>query len=304
MATGPAILTALAMTACAPLRAQTRAEAPAASAPAAEPGPSADEAATDPVLAALLEGHNRERAEADLAPLTLHPKLNASALAHARDMAEHGKMAHEGSDGSTPARRIERQGYHYRKCGENVAFGQRTAEVVMKGWMNSPHHRENILGDFSEMGAARVEDEEGVPYWCVNFGRPWPRLDPARAASALVEEINRRRIEAELSPLEADPTLAAAAEHHARVMAEHGKMVEADDDGSTPFDRVGRDGGRFGKLAQATASGQPDAPAAARTLVNNADLKASVLGDYSHVGVGYARPKRMHQYGISSSARA
>ena len=65
-------------------------------------------------VAAVVEAHNRERKEAGLPPVKASAKLQAAAQAHARDMAEHEKMDHKGSDGSTPFRRIERQGYRYR----------------------------------------------------------------------------------------------------------------------------------------------------------------------------------------------
>lgn len=288
-----AILMVAALAACAPRRAQAQAESP----PPAEGPPSAPDAtATDPVLTELLKRHNRERAEAKLPPLALHPKLTAAAAVHARDMAAHGKMSHEGSDGSKAADRIKRQGYHYRRVGENVAYGQPSAEAVMRGWMNSPHHKENILGDFKEMGAARVKDDEKTPYWCVTFGLPWPRPDPAQVVSALVEELNGRRAGAELPPLETDPTLAVPAQHHARVMAEQGRMVAQDDEGLTPYDRIKADGSRFQELAQSMAFGQPDAPAAVKTLMDNADLKATALGNYTHIGVGYARDKKEIPY--------
>src|SRR5689334_9581308 len=107
---------------------------------AAEPPTSrgADPAAGDPVIAELVEAHNKERAKEGLPPLKVDPKLTQAALGHARDMAEHGKMAHEGSDGSTPSQRAERQGYRYVNTGENVAYGQETVDSVMRSWMNSP----------------------------------------------------------------------------------------------------------------------------------------------------------------------
>src|SRR4051794_14668685 len=75
---------------------------------APEPGAGPD---ADPLVSELLEAHNRERSKENLPPLTIAPKLVEAARVHARDMAEHGLMSHEGSDGSTPAQRVERQGY-------------------------------------------------------------------------------------------------------------------------------------------------------------------------------------------------
>ena len=128
-----------------------------------------------------------------IGPLKLSPKLCESAAIHARDMAKHNKLDHKGSDGSTVADRVKRVGYIYVRVGENIAKGQKTVDQVMDTWMNSPGHRANILADFTEMGAARVEDDDGRNYWCVNFGIPMPRLNPEEAAAAVVKVINRDR---------------------------------------------------------------------------------------------------------------
>src|SRR5947209_6429181 len=92
----------------------------------------------DNVLEGLVEANNHERTEADLPPLKVNAKLEAAAKKHAKDMAEHKKMDHKGSDGSTPFERMEAEGYHYRRAGENIAYGRFTLERLMKGWMDSP----------------------------------------------------------------------------------------------------------------------------------------------------------------------
>ena len=35
--------------------------------------------------------------------------------------------------------------YRHRYSGENVAYGYSTPSELVAAWMNSPHHRENIL---------------------------------------------------------------------------------------------------------------------------------------------------------------
>jgi uncharacterized protein YkwD len=116
--------------------------------------------------------HNKIRAEKKLPALALSPKLRAAAEAHARDMAEHGKMTHKGSDGSNPLDRIVAQGYKYRRAGENVAVGYFTTERLMKGWMDSQHHKKNIFGSYSQIGVACATGADGKRYWCVTFGLP------------------------------------------------------------------------------------------------------------------------------------
>jgi uncharacterized protein YkwD len=123
----------------------------------------------EPTVSALLAAHNLERKKADRGPLKLSEKLTLAALAHAKDMAEHHTLDHTGTDKSTVAARVKRQGYAYIVVGENIADGQHDVDDVMTTWMKSPGHRENILADFTEIGAACVKDDEGVNYWCVDL---------------------------------------------------------------------------------------------------------------------------------------
>jgi uncharacterized protein YkwD len=127
---------------------------------------------SEAACAEVIKAHNRLRAEVKLPPLEVSSKLQAAAAQHAKDMAEHGKMTHKGSDGSSSMKRILAKGYNYRRAGENVAAGYFTVEGLMKGWMDSPHHKRNILGSFSQIGVACATGEDGKRYWCVTFGLP------------------------------------------------------------------------------------------------------------------------------------
>ena len=120
----------------------------------------------------IVAAHNRIRADGKLNKLSVSKKLQAAAQAHALDMADHRKMSHRGSRGSTLTDRIKAQDYRYRRAGENVAAGRFTVERLMKGWMDSPPHKRNILGGFSQIGVGCAIDEDGKRYWCVNFGLP------------------------------------------------------------------------------------------------------------------------------------
>jgi uncharacterized protein YkwD len=96
-------------------------------------------------------------------PLTLAKRLSQAAHEHARDLARHNMLSHSGSDGSTPAVRVTREGYKWRTVGENVASGPTTAEEVMEGWLSSPGHCENLMDPrFTEMGFAFVVDTRSV----------------------------------------------------------------------------------------------------------------------------------------------
>lgn len=118
----------------------------------------------------VVEITNQERAEAGCGPVTVNAKLASAARQHSQDQAEHNKMSHTGSDGSSPWDRAERAGYR-NAIGENVAMGYRTPAAVMDGWMNSDGHRANILNcDAKAIGVGLAYAGDGSPYWTQMFG--------------------------------------------------------------------------------------------------------------------------------------
>lgn len=244
--------------------------------------------AISPTIQELIASHNQVRAREGLEPLKVNPKLMEAAWLHARDMAAHKKLTHEGTNGSTSSQRVEKQGYQFRATGENIALGQTTVAMVMESWMNSPHHRRNILGDFTEIGAARVEDAEGRPYWTVDFGRPIPKLDPTGAAQAVVDQINQARAKADRPALKAAPKLTEAAETAARDMAENDTLRRRDG-GSHALEVVRREGYPYREIQQSLASGYPTPEKLVQSLLNGENRDTTILGDHQDIGVGYAR---------------
>lgn len=108
-------------------------------------------------------------------PLTLNPALVRAASAHAESMAAGSYLEHEGRDGSSPAQRASRAGYHWRSMGENIAMGQTTPSQVVQAWLKSPEHCANIMEpSFVHMGVAFAVNQgsEGGIYWAQEFGRP------------------------------------------------------------------------------------------------------------------------------------
>ena len=114
-------------------------------------------------------------------------------------------------------------------AGENIAYGQTSVAGGDDDLDGKPPHRENILADFTEMGAARVEDDEGDPYWCVDFGTPMPKLKPDEAAAAVVKKLNRDRAAEEKPKLRVEARLGRAAMAVCAAMAEKDSLdVEKD----------------------------------------------------------------------------
>jgi uncharacterized protein YkwD len=88
-------------------------------------------------------------------PVTLSGTLAVVAFGHADDMARHNYFEHEDLAGHSPADRVRAVGYQEKLVGENIAYGPKSADEVVQGWLDSPGHCENIMDPrFAEMGIA------------------------------------------------------------------------------------------------------------------------------------------------------
>jgi uncharacterized protein YkwD len=86
-------------------------------------------------------------------PVTLSGTLADVALGHANDMAEKNYFEHVDPAGQSPADRVRAVGYSEKLVGENIAYGPKSVEEVVQGWLDSPGHCENIMDPrFVEMG--------------------------------------------------------------------------------------------------------------------------------------------------------
>lgn len=91
---------------------------------------------------------------AAVAPLAWNDTLAYTAYLHSTDMTAKGYFSHTGSDGSTVAVRVSRQGYPWSLLGENLAKGDPTESSVVEGWLKSEPHCKNIMDpSFSNVGA-------------------------------------------------------------------------------------------------------------------------------------------------------
>jgi len=86
-------------------------------------------------------------------PLTLSLTLAGVARGHATDMAVHDYFEHQDLAGQSPADRVRAAGYSEKLVGENIAYGPKSVEEVVKGWLASPGHCQNIMDPhFAQMG--------------------------------------------------------------------------------------------------------------------------------------------------------
>ena len=114
---------------------------------------------------------NAERTAKGCPALRVDERLVAAARAHSTDMVRANFFSHTGSDGSNFVVRVQRTGYS-DPSAENIAYGYRTPQDVVTGWMNSAGHRANILNCKSvAIGVGLVIRADGTTYWTQDFGR-------------------------------------------------------------------------------------------------------------------------------------
>ncbi|MGM1063342.1 CAP domain-containing protein [Saccharothrix sp. Mg75] len=149
----------------------TRPPAPRPEAPAPAPEPAAPvRTEVEPAEAKVVELTNAERAANGCPALTADDRLGRAARAHSADMAARNYFSHTSLDGRSFVDRVKAAG-HPGPGAENIAAGQRTAEAVVKGWMESPGHRANILNcELKTLGAGMARGGSYGTYWTQNFG--------------------------------------------------------------------------------------------------------------------------------------
>jgi uncharacterized protein YkwD len=111
----------------------------------------------DEIRAATLCLLNEERGKRDLPKLRSNAKLRKAAERHSDNMVDKRFFDHTSPGGSTMVGRISSAGYNgWASLGENIGWGSghlATPEALMRGWMKSAGHRENLLRPrFREVG--------------------------------------------------------------------------------------------------------------------------------------------------------
>jgi uncharacterized protein YkwD len=165
----------------------------------AEPSPAARTATTSPLVAspASCPGQteldvpaeaqeqtmvcmtNFARTAAGLTELGEAEELDRSALGKAGDVLRCDSFSHFAC-GREFTYWIREAGYIGEACwhaGENLAWGTDefgSVRSIFRAWLSSPTHRQNILGDYSQIGIAlrtgNLEGHPGARVWAAHFG--------------------------------------------------------------------------------------------------------------------------------------
>jgi len=147
-----------------------------ASAGAACPGQNDAEAAATVQERAVLCLVNQARTSRGLAALASSPSLAKAAARKSGDILRCDEFSHEAC-GRDFTYWFDQVGYHGCREGENIAYASgtyATPRTIFKLWMGSSGHRENILGDYGDVGigmrVGTLGNVRDAHVWTQEFG--------------------------------------------------------------------------------------------------------------------------------------
>lgn len=115
---------------------------------------------------------NLQRRAHRLPALRESARLNRSAQGWTNVMVDDSEFTH----GSNFSARISAVGFHWSSAGENIATGFETAASVVRAWMGSTGHCENILSPVYRNVGTGISDRaipgysSGGATWTQDFG--------------------------------------------------------------------------------------------------------------------------------------
>ena len=165
--------------------------------------------ASDIQITQVFEQINQQRVENSLPALKLNDKLSEAARRKASDMFASNYWAHTNpTNGREPWYFFDAVNYDYRYAGENLARDFGTTPPMIKAWMNSQTHKDNIVSTrYQETGIAVVNGVlNGVETTLVVqlFGTN-------KAAVAAAPQITNTGLQAEASVAEVPEVLSVSA---------------------------------------------------------------------------------------------
>lgn len=122
----------------------------------------------DDFAAQVVKLVNKERTSRGLSSLKVDKNIKSAALVRAKETEV--SFAHTRPNGSSFSTALKEQEVSFMGSGENIAWGQKSPEDVMKAWMNSEGHRANILNpQFTKIGVGYYQNSKGTNYWTQLF---------------------------------------------------------------------------------------------------------------------------------------
>ena len=114
---------------------------------------------------------NNYRQSRGLSPLKEDYRITDESRKYSAKMASGvADFSHNGFD--QRADNLEKKALKYFSVGENLALLQGYEDLAteaVQGWIDSPGHHENIIGDYDLTGIGVIKNEEGVYYFTQLF---------------------------------------------------------------------------------------------------------------------------------------
>ena len=125
--------------------------------------------------ARFLDLLNGLRQRHGLPPLAVDAKLHAAATFRAEDMVVRNYFSHETPGRGSAREVIEQFGYDADLTGENICWGEKTAEEAFDTWVTSQDHLDNMvsphytaIGIGGPVGVQFQDEKWGL--WVTSFG--------------------------------------------------------------------------------------------------------------------------------------
>jgi uncharacterized protein YkwD len=110
----------------------------------------------------IMELINAYRINEGLNTLNEHNTVKAVAYTHTDYMIEVDNVSH---DNFFQRKQSLQANAEANVVSENVAYGFSSAESVVNAWINSPSHKDNIEGDYTDFDVSAEQNNEGKWYF-------------------------------------------------------------------------------------------------------------------------------------------
>ena len=110
----------------------------------------------------ILELINEHRINLGLKPLNSLGIVKSVAATHTDYMIEVNSVNH---DGFYQRKVSLQENANAKVVSENVAYAYSTAQSVVKAWLNSDSHRDNIEGDYTDFEVSAEQNKDGKWYY-------------------------------------------------------------------------------------------------------------------------------------------
>jgi uncharacterized protein YkwD len=140
---------------------------------------------------ALFDALNRERAAQGLPALQWDEALAAAAREHALRMAQRNTLSHQLPGEPAVQDRATSAGARFSLIAENIAVAPNPS-TIHSAWMQSPHHRENILDpELNVVGIAVIKGGDGL-FAVQDFSQSVANLSFSQQEQVIIANLHAR----------------------------------------------------------------------------------------------------------------